>query len=101
MSQAIISSDDIKRQIAEALPVRVKELVIFSDTDNDIDIAIVLEDGESKIHVIELLSDLLVRLSVKVGKLITVTPLHASEYAKRQRAFVINVAKAAQHGAVA
>lgn len=70
---------------------KVVDIFVFSETENDFDVALIVSDEVNKVHIIEKLSRHLVKLSVDIGKFITITPLWISEFKKKRNFFIKNI----------
>jgi hypothetical protein len=68
-----------------------RNIFIFGDCKNDIDIAIIVDDAVDKSYVIESLSSTFINISIKLNKLITVTPITESEFCAAKTTFIKNI----------
>ena len=89
--------DRVQAAIRNTLDSSKYEARVFSHSNNDIDVVVVIPDGSSAIGIIETLSPPLLRLSIELQALITFTPIEKLEFESSQSGFLRNVRSEATH----
>jgi hypothetical protein len=84
----------LSRHIEQHLVNLNVEVFVFGLSENDVDLAVLIDDEMSPLFVIEALSGVLLDLSTQVGRLVTCTPIKRSKFARADTAFVKNVISA-------
>lgn len=91
---------ELQAELKEAYRERFKRLILYgshargeADEDSDIDVVAVIEGVESPVKELGSLSDLISRISLKYDTLISLYPISADDFERRNSPLLLNVKK--------